>query len=732
MLETRPSICRFCHSHCPILVDVEDGQPVRVSGDRDHPVYHGFTCPRGRSLPTQHTGPQRLLHSRKRTSRGEFEAVPHDRAIAEIAAKVQDLLDRYGPRSIALYIGTMAVPYPASAPMAMAWMDSIGSPMRFMPATIDKPAKAIAPALHGRWGAGAPSFSNADAWMIVGANPLVSKSIGAPPYNPAWHARNAVDRGLELIVIDPRRTETAKLASVHLQLRPGEDPTVLAGLVRAVLHEGLHDGDFVRENAIGLDSLRSAVEPFTPEYVEQRAGVARDQLLRAARLFARAPRAFAVAGTGPNMSPRGLLSEYLLLCLNTLCGHWLREGDAVPNPGVLAPTLPPKAQPIAPSPGWGFGERLRVRGLTNTASGLPVSALADEILLDGEGRVRALICVGGNPLLAWPDQQRTVEAMRKLDLLVTLDVEMSATAKLSHYVIATRLSLEQPGCTLPLEAIGSYAYAMGYEVPYAQYTPRIVDPPRDSDVIEEWELFLGLAREMGRKLVLASAFPWIHPQGEPVRTELDPAHPPTTDELLAMLTSGSRIPLEEVKRHPHGAVFPDPSIRVQPKDADCTAKLELADETLLAELEEVARECVAAPPDLPFRLICRRMADVYNSTGRAIPKLLRKHPYNPAFLHPEDLRALGAAPGDVLAIRSSHGSILGVAEIDAGLRRGVLSMTHAFGDVPEDRTDTLVRQIGSNTNRLIPVDRDYDPHSGIPRMSALPVQVCLYEGAVPE
>ncbi|HZO08953.1 MAG TPA: molybdopterin-dependent oxidoreductase, partial [Myxococcota bacterium] len=445
---THASICRFCHASCAILVDVEDGRASRVRGDRENPIYHGYTCAKGRALPEQHAHPERLLHSLRRTPGGGHEPIAAAQAIAEVADRVQAIVDRHGPRSVALYTGTFSFTYPAAAPIAIAWMEAIGSRMLFTSATIDQPGKMVAPALHGRWGGGAQPFEGADTWLLVGANPTVSKSIGVPCYNPAWHLHEAVRGGMKLIVIDPRRSEAAKQAFVHMQGRPGEDPTILAGMLRVILHEGLHDAEFVRENAEGLEVLRRIVEPFTPEYVEDRADVPRAQLELAARTFAEARRGCANAGTGPNMSGRGNLTEYLLLCLNTLCGRWMRAGEQIPNPGALLPTARAKAQPIPPTLGWGFGEKLRVRGFTNTAAGLPTAALADEILLPGDGQVRALFCLGGNPMAAWPDQIKTHAAMQALELLVTFDIKMSATAKLAHYVIAPKLSLEVPGLSL--------------------------------------------------------------------------------------------------------------------------------------------------------------------------------------------------------------------------------------------------------------------------------------------
>ena len=730
---THASICRFCHAHCAILVDVEDGRAVHVRGDRENPIYHGYTCAKGRALPEQHAHPERLLHSQKRTPAGGYAAIPQAQAIAEVAERVQAIVDRHGPRSVALYTGTFSFPYPAAAPVAIAWMQAIGSPMLFTSATIDQPGKMVAPALHGHWGGGAQPFVGADTWLLVGANPTVSKSIGVPCYNPAWYLHEAVRGGMKLIVIDPRRSDAAKQAFVHLQGRPGEDPTLLAGMLRLILRERLFDAEFVRENAEGLDALTRTVEPFTPDYVERRADVPRAQLELAARTFARAKRGCANAGTGPNMSGRGNLTEYLLLCLNTLCGRWLRAGERIPNPGALLPTARATAQPVAPTPGWGFGEKLRVRGFSNTAAGLPTAALADEILLPGDGQVRALFCLGGNPMAAWPDQIKTHAAMQALELLVSLDIKMSATAKLAHYVIAPKLSLEQPGMSLPAETL--VPYAMGYGMPYAQYTPAIVEPPRGSDLIEEWEFFYGMAQRMGLGLALQASYSWgpgrgIRDSDAPTTTVLDMQRKPSTDELFEALTLNARVPLAEVKRHPHGQVFEDPPLQVEPKDPGCTAKLDLANAVMIAELEEVAGEPLERDAGFTHRVLCRRLPDVHNSAGHDIAKLTRKWRYNPAFMHPDDLRALGVAPGEVIEIESERAAILGVAEAEEGLRRGVISMPHGFGDLPGPDGDARVREIGSNTGRLSSVDRDYDPYTGIPRMSSIPVNIRRYAGRV--
>ncbi len=430
-----------------------------------------------------------------------------ERAIDEVASRIQSLIAGRGPRSVALYVGTYSGPHPATIPFAIGWLFAAGSRMVFTAATIDQPGKNVANALHGRWLGGSHVFDESDAWVLVGNNPLISMSGGIPPANPARRLREAKARGLALVVIDPRRTEVARFADVYLQPRPGEDPALLAALLHVVIREGLVDRDFVRDHVSGFAELEAAVAPFTPRFAAERAGVAAEEIERAAHAFGGARRGCGVAGTGPNMAPHGNLTEYLLLCLNTVCGRWRLAGERVANPGALLPKAVPAAQAQAPRRAFGFGEKLRVRGLASSAAGLPTAALADEILEPGPGQIRALICVGSNPIAAWPDQHKTRRAMETLELLVTLDMKLSATSRLAHYVIAPKLSLEVPGLSLSMEALEQTYVAMGYSEPYAQYSPAIAAPPPGADVIEEWEFFYGLAQRMGLPLSLYRRVP---------------------------------------------------------------------------------------------------------------------------------------------------------------------------------------------------------------------------------
>ena len=729
-VEVHPSICRICTAACPVLVTVEDGRPIKVTGNPASASYDGYSCPKGRAMAAHHTDSGRLLSSQRRRPDGGYESVPSLQAVDEITERLQGIINRHGPESVAMYVGSGMPPQFFGAIIGGAFFEAIKSPMMFSASSIDKPAERIAMALHGKWQAGLHSFSSSDTWLAVGANPVISNSSGAPCNNPGMRLKEAVGRGMRLIVIDPRRTETARRAAIHLQAKPGEDPTILAGLIRIIIDEGLFDREFVERNAVGFAALKAAVAPFDTEYVSERAGIAQDQLLAAARTFAGAKRGGAIASTGPSFSPRGNVTYYLVACLNTLCGRWTRAGEPEPQPNVLLPAFTPRAQPQAPYPV--FGDRaMRVKGLRQSASGLPAAALADEMLLEGEGQIKALFCIGGNPMSSWPDHRKTETALRGLELLVQFDPVMSATAKLAHYVIASRMALEVPATSYLGEMTKYMNPGRGFEVPWGQYTPPAAMPPPGADLIDEHEVFFRMAQTMGLELNLVGAYGHgAHSESPPLVVPLDMTRIPTIDELWELMTQNSRIPLEEVKRHPDGAAFDEPVI-VQPREEGCTAMLQIGDPLIMSDLAAIAaenfRNC-AATRQYPYRLISRRDNNVMNSILVGLPVVSRNKTYNPVFIHPDDLASLGLSDGNLVKVRSETGEVLGIVEADDSLRPGVIAMSHGFGG--HGREQERDPYLGSNVNLLLSNDEDFDPITGIPRMSSVPVALERYDSSI--
>lgn len=733
MAETRISICKICPACCPLEVTVENGRAVKVTGDRQSPLYGGYTCPKGRAMPEAHYSLDRILHPQKRMPDGSYVSIPMQQALDEIAARLRAIVDAHGPQAVAVYPGNGGVSNPLNPYMGANFTMALGCyPDRFFSVqTIDQPGKVIAQALHGRWIAGPNRFHDSDTWMLVGANPVISK-MGLP-INPGQAIKQAVKSGMKLIVVDPRATGSAIHAVLHVQPQPGRDVWFLAGVLNVILSEGLYDHAFVAAETSGLDVLKTGVAPFTPALVSELTGVPVDQIMLAARTFAAAKRGCVVTGTGPHFALRGSLLEYLALCINTLCGRWQRAGQENGHPHVLLPDVEVRAQPLAPYTPWDDAVRGRIHGLPRTVLGGATGTLAEEILTPGDGQVRALICSGSNPMVSMPDQVRIGRALKSLDLLVSLDVEMSNTARMADYIIPDKQGLETPACTQFTESMKYYGmWTQGFELPYAMYAPAVVDPPAGSDVIEIWEFFYEVAKRLGLQLTY-----WANPAGTgrhwekaPVGFELDMNRRPTTEEMFEKMCAGSRVPLDEVKKHVHGKLFDELDNIVLPRDPACTARLELGDPHMMAELGQVLAERARGTvpdPDYPLLMTSRRRNEVLNSIGRMNPRLVGRQPYNPAFLNPIDLEKFGIRSGDVIRIRSRHGEIVGVAEAEAKLRPGTLSMAHCFGTNPDEEPDPL-RQ-GACTSRLMDANAEYDPLFGQPRMSAVPVTISRF---VPE
>lgn len=709
MVETHKTFCRFCHALCGIEVDVADNRVVAVRGDRDNVISRGYTCAKGRALPDQHHHPDRLRGTVKRAADGSFQPIPSETAMDEVAERLLAIQQRHGPSSLAVYSGTHGL-FSTAAPLIISWVRALGTPYYFTPNTIDQPSQSTARARCGSWDAGGSRFCDADVMLFIGNNPGVSafSRDGGPPYaNGFGYLKEAGRRGMKIIAIDPRRTELARRADLHLQVRPGEDPTLLAGMLRTILEEGLYDREFTDAHVEGLAALREAVADYTPDYVERRSLVPASQVVEAARLFARGRSGSAMSCTGVNMAPRPDVTQHFVSALNALCGRFNREGDLVANPGALQPPRSHYAEVVPPKDLWGKGPQSRFRGLGHFMGEMPINVFADEILTEGEGQIRALVCIGGNPAVAFPDQRKVFEALRALELSVVLDVRMTATAQLAHYVFGCKLSLEKPSTSRTAE--------LQFDVPFAQYTPAILEP--EFDVIQEWEFLWGMAHRMRTPIKVARGVP------------LDLDRKPGDEEFLELLHTGSRVALSEVRKYPSGHVFePDEPARVQPARPEHTeARMNVAPAAVIRQLREIRGEAVSdsggytGEGEFSHRLISRRMLDVYNSTGDHLPGLRRRFPYNPAFMNAACMAAIGVDSGDVVRIDSDHDFIYGVAERANDIRPGVISMSHARGGEPD--LDGEVRNIGSTTNRLVSTERNFEPISGIPRQSAIPVNV---------
>jgi anaerobic selenocysteine-containing dehydrogenase len=348
-----------------------------------------------------------------------------------------------------------------------------------------------------------------------------------------------------------------------------------------------------------------------------------------------------------------------------------------------------------------------MRNLRGIRGEMLTTTLAEEILTPGEGQVRALIVSGGNPVVAWPDQELTLNAMKDLELLVVIDHRMSSTAEFAHYVVAPTLSLER--ADIP------HLMDRWFRAPYTNYTDAITE--RAGDVLNEWEVFWELAKRMG------STLPF--PGGE---TPMDVR--PTDDEMIDLAYAGSRMPMDEVRAN-RMKVHPDKIMTVSAADPECTAKFTVAPDDIVAEMKEIVVEGDGAaalgidPALYPFRLVSRRLKHVLNSYGSDLSVLGAKGTSNSAYMNPDDMKDHDLVDGDLIEIFSPRASVQGLVESAPDVRRGVISMAHSWGG--SSLTDEKVRDIGSPTSRLVSVDKGYDRINGMVVQSAIPVRIAVVE-----
>jgi len=651
---------------------------------------------KGRHLGALHHAPDRFLTA-QRNGPGGLAPIPTARAIEEVAARLDAVRQEHGPDAIALFVGTQTYTASLTYPFAGAWLRALGSHRRYSTMTIDQSAKWVAAARLGTWGGGRQRFEDSDVWLLAGTNPLVSMQGGELTGFPVHDGRRRLDearrRGLRLVVVDPRRTETAAQADVHLQIRPGTDAVLFAALLRVILTESRHDAEFCTRWVVGLDELRAAVEPATPEHAAATCGLDATQVVEAARIFADAARGMAKSGTGTDMGPDANVAEHLLQSLNVVCGRFPRAGDRYAGSGVLSGARALHAEVLPPDRTWERGYHDGA-GVGTLMGELPSPTLPGAILA---GEVRALVVSGGNPAATFPEQDRAVAALRELELLVTIDPFPTETARLAHYVIAPTMAFER--------AEDTRSYEQFFAEPFAQHSPPLLARP--GDVIEDWQFFYDLAAKMGLLLNIGDRI-W-----EPGDRR------PSSETMLESLAARAQVPYADVRAAPHGALFPavEPTV-VGPPRPDTSARFDLLPDDVARELRAaLAAPDTSARAGRPFLLTVRRGRRTMNTLGRDLP---HTGAANPCALHPDDLAALGARDGDRLELTSDHGRIVAVATADATLRRGVVTLTHGFGGLPGDGDDDIVDR-GANPGRLLSLTERRQPISAMPWMTAVPV-----------
>jgi len=676
------SYCRICAAACGITVTVDGDQVVRVRGDADHPVSRGYTCSKGRGLTEWHHASGRLDRPRLRGADVAWPVLLDD-----LAATLSATIDAHGPEAVALYLATGMAYDAAGQIAAVSWLASIGSHAFYTAATVDNAPVLVAAELVTGNAMLSPVW-DVDAHgllVVVGSNPVVSHGYGTAIPDPVRHLRDHRAGGGRLWVIDPRRTETAALADVHMAVRPGADVAVLAAVASALLTEGA-DPVETRQYCTTEDlaALRDGLAPFTVERAALMADIdpgALHQLIADVR--GHRGRLAVLCGTGTTMALDGVLVEWLRWVLLILTGSLDRPGGMRFQDGPLGRLRPPRRDGNggggAPRPGPTSRPEL-----TRVVGQMPAVALADEI---EAGLVRALVITGGNPIGALPRPDRMRAALASLDALVVVDVAESELTAMATHVLPATGQLERADLLLA----ANLSVRSG-----AQATRPVVAAGADRRPV--WWMLGSLARRMGGD-VLGGADPDTltdeqYLKGLMARSSLD------AEAVFATGPRGVDVPADY--GWVHATMLPGGRWRIAP-----TILLER-----LAAYGPAVRPAppasTADPTPMELVVIPRREVAWSNSVryaGSGSEPVVR--------VHRGDAEHAGLADGDRVQITSRHGHMIATATIDTQARPGAVSITHSReAPGPGWLTSTTV---------------DVDPLTAMPHASGLAITLTRVE-----
>lgn len=724
--------CPLCEATCGLAIEVEDGRVRRIRGDRDDVFSHGFICPKGSTLQHLHNDPDRLRTPLVKRG-GMLQEATWDEAFAAIADRLPPILDEYGRSSAAVYLGNPNVHNMSGVIYNRVLIKTLGSKNVFTASTIDQMPKHVSSGLlfgHPDL-IPVPDLDRTDHLLMLGANPLVSN--GSLATAPDWPGRleKIRERGGKVVVVDPRRTKTARAADEHLYIRPGTDALWLFAVVNVLFEHGLVAPGRVGGFLSGLDDVAGATAGFTPERVAEVTGIDPETTRRIAAEFAHAGRAAVYGRFGTQTTEYGTLAAWLVDVLNILTGNLDEPGGAM---FARSATERPRSRRGFRTGRWAS----RVKGLPEVRGELPVATLADEILTEGDGQVRALVTVGGNPVLSAPDAGRLDHALGTLAFMVSVDLYRNETTRHADVILPAPSPLNR----------AHYDFAFtGLSVRnVANYSPAVF--PLPEGMPDEWEILLRLAAIVGGMpadidigplddMVLATVTEAaVSNEASPI-FGADSAQIVATTEgtgpervLDVLLRTGpygdgfgadpEGLSLEVLRRHPHGVDLGPLEPRLP--DALCTpdSRIDLAPEAIMADIPRLEQRL--GQPDSRMRLIGRRELRSNNSWMHNLDVLVRGKERCTLLVHPSDATRLDLSDGGRAVVTSDVGSIEVPVEYTSDIMPGVVSLPHGWGhDVDGVGLDVATRRPGVNSNLVsMPV---VDPLSGNAALSGVPVEI---------
>jgi formate dehydrogenase len=712
--KTVNTYCRICVAACGLDVEVDtDANAVRsIRPDRENPYTWRDFCKKGKTANELVTHPRRLRRPMKRVGDRYVEAT-YEEATADIAQRLNAIIDRHGPDAIGSYHGN---PMGFSFATTTFWtglLDAIGTGNRFWVGSLDQNnSHVVAEAMYGNELTSLVSdIDRCDCFLLIGMDPAVSRFNWMDNAPNGWsRVRERVRDGADLIVVDPRRSATAAAARTHVALRPGEDWAFLLALVKVILDERLeHLSEAVPLAEIAR--LRAAVAAADLDGLAGRCEVPADVIRDVARRFAAAPTAMCLTHTGVSHNAHGTIGEWLGHVLNLITNRIDTPGGRRFESGYV--DIGKVMQIFAP----GAKHESRLRGLPTIAGFHSVAELPAEITTPGRGQIRGMLMAFGNPVTSGPNGDRLDAALGELELLVSVDLVQRESHRHADWLIPGTHWLEREELH-PL-------FANLQERPYVQYAHRAVDKP--AGVKEEWEFFTDLALAMDRNLfgkpgvnaLVRASRAAARVTGRP-KLQL---HPEWVQRGLVMM--GRRLRWKTILAHPHGLVWDEPKYgELAGALLTDDKRVHLAPALLIDELQRVLGTPPSVDDAFPLLMINRRGREAMNSWLNESPGLFRaKDRTNLAEIHHEDAAAAGVVTGDTVRLSSRVGSIEVVCDVTDTMRPGVVCVPHGWGTRVFDPVGGAAPQsYGVNRNLLVD-EVDIDPLSQTPGLNSTAVRL---------
>jgi anaerobic selenocysteine-containing dehydrogenase len=725
MTETRTHFrtCPLCEATCGLTIATRGDEVVSVRGDDDDVFSRGYICPKGPALRDLHADPDRLRTPLIRRGEG-FQPATWDEAFAEIARRLPPLVAEHGRDAVGVYLGNPSVHNLALALYSRVLLRALGSRNVFSASTVDQMPKQIAAGLM--FGTAltvpVPDVDRTAYLLILGADPLVSNGslMTAPDMKRRLRAIQA--RGGRVVVVDPRVSRTAHEADRHHFIRPGTDALLLFAIVHTLFAERLVDLGAVAPYVRGLDDVRRLAEPFAPERVAAACGIPADDIRTLARELAAAESAAVYGRIGTCTQEFGTLASWLVDVVNLLTGNLDRPGGAMFTRAAAG------AANTRGTPGRGKGlvlgrRRSRVRGLPEVLGELPVACLAEEIETPGEGRIRALVTIAGNPVLSTPNGARLDAALASLDFMVSVDIYLNETTRHADVILPSVSALEQSHYDVALLQLAVRNVA--------NYSAPVLPPPRDRP--QDWELMLRfagiafgqgpdadvaalddlIARQQVESAIAATGSPLAGRDPDAVMAALAPRRGP--ERLLDLLlrsgpygdgfgASPGGLTLATLEANPHGVDLGALAPRIPEVLRTPSGMIELAPDALAADVERLRAKLDAAASGREgggMVLVGRRQLRSNNSWMHNIAPLVSGKPRCTLLLHPDDAARLGVRDGESVRVRSRVGSVLVPAEVTPDVMPGVVSLPHGWGhDAPGAALRVAAEHAGVNSNLL--------------------------------